>query len=100
MNRNGSFNVTGTVLKPRGDGGSPATGVLSVAHLMTKQDMSRWTRAHAGIHSINWSVTAGPGGSMIVIEHDKPRPVPAKAATAPAAPIRRAGSVRAWAGVA
>jgi hypothetical protein len=41
---------------------------LAVAHIATKQDMSRWTRAHADAPGINWSVQAGPGGTMIITE--------------------------------
>lgn len=41
---------------------------LAVTHIATKQDMSRWTRAHADAPGINWSVQAGPGGTMIITE--------------------------------
>ena len=37
------------------------TGVTDIAHITTKQDMSRWTRAHADVAGITWSVFAGPG---------------------------------------
>ena len=49
------------------------TGVTDIAHITTKQDMSRWTRAHADRPGINWSVFAGPGGTMIIVEHDEDR---------------------------
>lgn len=49
------------------------TGVTEIAHITTKQDMSRWTRAHADTPGINWSVFAGPGGTMIIVEHDEDR---------------------------
>jgi hypothetical protein len=49
------------------------TGVTQIAHITTKQDMSRWTRAHAESPGINWSVYAGPGGTMIIVEHDEDR---------------------------
>ena len=49
------------------------TGVTEIAHITTKQDMSRWTRAHADRPGINWSVFAGPGGTMIIVEHDEDR---------------------------
>src|SRR5262249_21200576 len=40
------------------------TGITEIAHITTKQDMSRWTRAHADRPGITWSVFAGPGGTM------------------------------------
>jgi hypothetical protein len=49
------------------------TGVTEIAHITTKQDMSRWTRAHADMPGINWSVYAGPGGTMIIVEHAEDR---------------------------
>ena len=49
------------------------TGVTEIAHITTKQDMSRWTRAHADAPGINWSVFAGPGGTMIIVEHAEDR---------------------------
>ena len=33
----------------------------------------RWTRAHAGTTAINWSVYPGPGGTMIIVEHEEDR---------------------------
>jgi hypothetical protein len=49
------------------------TGVTDIAHITTKQDMSRWTRAHADVAGITWSVFAGPGGTMIIVEHAEDR---------------------------
>ena len=49
------------------------TGITEIAHITTKQDMSRWTRAHADTPGINWSVFAGPGGTMIIVEHAEDR---------------------------
>jgi hypothetical protein len=49
------------------------TGITEIAHITTKQDMSRWTRAHADVPGINWSVFAGPGGTMIIVEHAEDR---------------------------
>jgi hypothetical protein len=49
------------------------TGVTEIAHITTKQDMSRWTRAHADVAGITWSVFAGPGGTMIIVEHGEDR---------------------------
>jgi hypothetical protein len=48
-------------------------GVTEIAHITTKQDMSRWTRAHADAEGITWSVFAGPGGTMIIVEHGEDR---------------------------
>jgi hypothetical protein len=44
-----------------------------ITHITTKQDMSRWTRAHADVPGITWSVFAGPGGTMIIVEHAEDR---------------------------
>jgi hypothetical protein len=49
------------------------TGVTEIAHITTKQDMSRWTRAHADMPGINWSVFPGPGGTMIIVESAEDR---------------------------
>ena len=40
-----------------------STGTTKVAHITTKQDMSRWTRAHADAPGITWSVFPGPGAA-------------------------------------
>jgi hypothetical protein len=53
--------------------GAVITGVTKVAHITTKQDMSRWTRAHADAPGITWSVFPGPGGTMIIVEHAEDR---------------------------
>ena len=71
------------------------TGITEIAHITTKQDMSRWTRAHADRPGINWSVFAGEGGTMIIVEHAEDRcslnrPKPAPEASVPvASPIER-----------
>ncbi len=49
------------------------TGITGISHITTKQDMSRWTRAHADLPGINWSVFPGPGGTMIIVEHAEDR---------------------------
>jgi hypothetical protein len=49
------------------------TGVTEIAHITTKQDMSRWTRAHADVPGIKWSVFPGPGGTMIIVEYAEDR---------------------------
>jgi hypothetical protein len=49
------------------------TGVTQIAHIATKQDMSRWARAHADVPGIKWSVFPGPGGTMIIVEHAEDR---------------------------
>jgi hypothetical protein len=54
------------------------SGISEVA-ITTKQDMSRWTRAHADVPGIRWSVFAGPGGTMIIVEHAEDRCSLAKA---------------------
>lgn len=47
--------------------------ITAIAHITTKQDMSRWTRAHADVPGITWSVFAGEGGTMIIVEHTEDR---------------------------
>jgi hypothetical protein len=47
--------------------------ITAIAHITTKQDMSRWTRAHADTPGITWSVFAGEGGTMIIVEHTEDR---------------------------
>jgi hypothetical protein len=49
------------------------TGITEISHITTRQDMSRWTRAHADVPGITWSVFAGPGGTMIIVEHAEDR---------------------------
>lgn len=49
------------------------TGITGISHITTKQDMSRWTRAHSDRPGINWSVFPGPGGTMIIVEHAEDR---------------------------
>ena len=49
------------------------TEITKISHITTKQDMSRWTRAHADMPGITWSVFAGPGGTMIIVEHEEDR---------------------------
>lgn len=49
------------------------TGITEIAHITTKQDMSRWTRAHAHVPGIKWSVFPGPGGTMIIVEYAEDR---------------------------
>lgn len=59
--------------------------ITAIAHITTKQDMSRWTRAHADAPGITWSVFAGEGGTMIIVEHAEDRCSPNMAAFAPEA---------------
>ncbi len=49
------------------------TGITEITQINTKQDMSRWTRAHENAPGIHWSVFAGPGGTMIIVEHEEDR---------------------------
>ena len=51
----------------------PALRITEITQINSKQDMSRWTRAHADAPGINWSVYPGPGGTMIIVEHDEDR---------------------------
>jgi hypothetical protein len=49
------------------------TEITAVTEINTKQDMSRWTRAHEKVQGIHWSVFAGPGGTMIIVEYEEDR---------------------------
>jgi hypothetical protein len=49
------------------------TAVTQIAHIATKQDMSRWTRAHADVPGIKWAVYPGEGGTMIIVEYAEDR---------------------------
>jgi len=49
------------------------TGITEIVEITTKQDMSRWTRAHSDTPGITWSVLPGPGGTMIIVEHQEDR---------------------------
>ena len=77
------------------------TGVTEITHITTKQDMSRWTRAHADLPGIKWSVFPGPGGTMIIVEHAEDRcslgraNVSADVAVPGASSVESAGIVRA-----
>ena len=63
------------------------TEITKISHITTKQDMSRWTRAHADMPGITWSVFAGPGGTMIIVEHAEDRCSLNRAGAAPAAAV-------------
>ena len=74
--------------------------ITAIAHITTKQDMSRWTRAHADTPGITWSVFAGEGGTMIIVEHTEDRCsmttadiTPEAAAPAPS-PVERKSDMR------
>jgi hypothetical protein len=49
------------------------TKITQITEVNTKQDLSRWTRAHEKVAGITWSVFAGPGGTMIIVEHEEDR---------------------------
>ena len=61
------------------------TEITKISHITTKQDMSRWTRAHADMPGITWSVFAGPGGTMIIVEHAEDRCSMTRVTAAPGA---------------
>jgi len=46
--------------------------VTTVTEIATKQDMSRFTRAHAD-GPITWTTQGGPGGTLIILEHEQDR---------------------------
>jgi hypothetical protein len=69
------------------------TEITKVSHITTRQDMSRWTRAHADMPGITWSVFPGPGGTMIIVEHAEDRCSLNRVSAAPeAAAVGAAGS--------
>jgi hypothetical protein len=76
-------------------------GVTHIAHITTKQDMSRWTRAHADVPGIKWSVFAGEGGTMIIVEYAEDRcslnrtDASPDVASSGASPVESAGIARA-----
>lgn len=43
--------------------------VTGTTHVTSKPGLSRWARAHAGTPGITWSVLAGDGGTMVIVEH-------------------------------
>jgi hypothetical protein len=47
--------------------------VTAVTHITTRQDMARWTRAHADTPGLCWSVEPAPGGTMLIVEHTRDR---------------------------
>ncbi len=49
------------------------TRITEITHITTKQDLSRWTRAHADVSGIKWSVFPGPGGTMIIVKYAEDR---------------------------
>lgn len=42
----------------------------SVTEITSKQGMSQFARAHEGVPGINWTTQAGPGGTLIITEHE------------------------------
>ena len=42
---------------------------MTVTEITTKQDLSAFARAHDG-SGITWTVTGGPGGTLIILDHD------------------------------
>ena len=73
--------MTGRTVAALGD-------VIAVTHIATRQDMARWTRAHADAPGINWSVEPAPGGTMLIIEHTHDRAAQTRAEAA--APLKEA----------
>ena len=83
------------------------TGVTAVCHITTKKDMSRWTRAHAEVPGITWTVQPAPGGTMLITEHETDRrtlpapdtsppvSVPGRGVSGPS--VSPAGRVASWA---
>jgi hypothetical protein len=69
------------------------TGIAKIAHITTKQDMSRWARAHEDMPGIQWSVFPGPGGTMIIVEYAEDRCSPNRANLSPDAAVPVSSSI-------
>jgi hypothetical protein len=69
------------------------TEVTAITHITTKQEMSRWTRAHADVPGIRWSVFPGEGGTMIIVEYAEDRCTLNKANVTPDAAVAEASLV-------
>jgi hypothetical protein len=69
------------------------SGITEIAHITTKQDMSRWTRAHSDEPGIKWSVFPGPGGTMIIVEYAEDRCSLNRAAVSPDVAVPVASSI-------
>jgi hypothetical protein len=67
------------------------TEITEITQINTKQDLSRWTRAHENEPGITWSVSAGPGGTMIIVEHKEDRASQHARNVTPDAPVTVAG---------
>lgn len=81
---------SGCTNERRREDGAPfaASDVTEITHITTKQDLARWTRAHEGSPGITWSVFAGEGGTMVIVEHAARDRAAAGGAGAPApAPV-------------
>lgn len=78
--------------RERAGGPFAAGDVTEITHVTTKQDLSRWTRAHEGAAGITWSVFAGEGGTMVIVEHAWRDRAAAAGAGAPAPAPVLAGS--------
>jgi hypothetical protein len=46
---------------------------VTVTEITTKQDLSAFARAHAN-SAITWTVTSGPGGTLIILDHAEDEP--------------------------
>ena len=64
--------MTGQQLQDAPNAVTEVTGIVEIRH---KDDLSKWTRAHADVEGLPWEVVPGPGGVMVIIEyaHDRAR---------------------------
>lgn len=46
---------------------------MTVTEITTKQDLSAFARARAN-DAITWTVTGGPGGTLIILDHSDDNP--------------------------
>lgn len=46
---------------------------MTVTEITTKQDLSAFARAHAN-SGITWTVTGGPGGTLIILDRGDDEP--------------------------
>lgn len=42
---------------------------MTVTEITTRQELAAFTRAHAN-GPITWTVTGGPGGTLVILDHD------------------------------
>lgn len=70
---------------------------MNTTLIATRRDLASWTRAHAGAAGICWSVEPGPGGTMLVTEHEGQRPSRPRLHAVPRPAVPGGSRVHSWA---